>query len=785
MAAVHEFKPKILGFLCNWCSYAGADLCGVSRYQFPASIRVIRLMCSGRVDLEFVLRAFANGIDGVFVGGCWLGECHYVTEGNYDALSMMHLGKKLLEYTGLNPDRLRLEGISASQGLRYAEVVTDFTARLKELGPLGTGEGVDQNALKLKLEAIRKLLPYIKLVEREKLRVRFESKAEYEEFFASDELISLFNELIVDKLASSQLLQRQALCTGEIANGPGTSASEVSSRSHPGSRRRGGRDLPKGRQVEAQALAEVCGLLADRPRRRDLLIEFLHLLQDSYGCLHARHLAALAQELGLALVEVYEVASFYAHFDIVLDGEPAPPLLTVRVCDSLGCEMFGAQQLLRDLPARLGPGVRVVRAPCMGGCHNAPVAAVGRALHEHATLDSIAAAVAKGDVHPHLPQYRAFDSYRADGGYRLLEACRTGTKPLDAVLKALEDAQLRGLGGAGFPTGRKWRLVRAQPKPRLMAVNADEGEPGTFKDRTYLETDPHRFLEGMLIAAEAIEADEIYIYLRDEYPQIRELLLVEIAKLDAAGLVCRGRIHLRRGAGAYICGEESAMLESIEGKRGLPRHKPPYPAEVGLFGRPTLINNVETLYWVRDIVERGPDWFAGQGRRGRKGPRSFSVSGRVKEPGVKLAPAGITARELIDEHCGGMLEGHVFKAYLPGGASGGILPAAMADLPLDFGTLQPHGCLIGSAAVIVLSDKDDMKEVVLNLLRFFADESCGQCTPCHVGTEKAVELLQAPQWDGPLLDELGLVMTASICGLGQAAMNPVRMVLEHFPEEVS
>jgi formate dehydrogenase len=746
-------------------------------------------MCSGRVDLEFVLRAFANGNDGVFIGGCWLGECHYITEGNYDALSMMHLGKKLLEYIGLNPDRLRLESISASEGIRYAEVVTDFTARLKELGPIGAGEGMDQGALKLKLEAIKKLLPYIKLVEREKLRVRFESKAEYEKFFASDELNSLFNKLIVDKLAISQinvLPQQQAPSTGEIADSPGMSASEVSSRIHPGSGRRGGRDLPKGRQVEAQALAEVCGLLADRPRRRDLLIEFLHLLQDSYGCLHARHLAALAQELRLALVEVYEVASFYAHFDIVVDGEPAPPLLTVRVCDSLGCEMFGAQQLLRDLPARLGPGVRVVRAPCMGGCHNAPVAALGRALHEHATLDSIAAAVAKGDVHPHLPQYRAFDSYRADGGYRLLDACRAGTKPLDAVLKALEDAQLRGLGGAGFPAGRKWRLVRAAPKPRLLVVNADEGEPGTFKDRTYLETDPHRFLEGMLIAAEAIEADEIYIYLRDEYPQIRELLLAEIAKLDAAGLVRRGRIHLRRGAGAYVCGEESAMLESIEGKRGQPRHKPPFPSEVGLFGRPTLINNVETLYWVRDIVERGPDWFAGQGRRGRKGPRSFSVSGRVKEPGVKLAPAGITARELIDEHCGGMLEGHVFKAYLPGGAAGGILPATMADLPLDFGTLEPYGCLIGSAAVIVLSDKDDMKEVALNLLRFFADESCGQCTPCRVGTEKAVELLQAPRWDGPLLEELAGVMTAaSICGLGKAAMNPVRKVLEHFPQEVS
>ncbi len=561
---------------------------------------------------------------------------------------------------------------------------------------------------------------------------------------------------------------------------------EITRRIHPGSGRRRGRDQPRGRQVEPQALADVQALLGDQPRRRDLLIEFLHLLQDKYRCLHARHLTALAAEMKLALVEVYEVASFYAHFDIVMDDEEAPPPITVRVCDSLTCELFGAQDLLRDLPAKLGDGVRVMRAPCMGGCHNAPVTAIGHALHEHATVDSVAKAVAAGETHPHVPPYPDLAAYRAQGGYKLLSDCLDGMRSVEEIIKILEDANLRGLGGAGFPTGRKWRAVRAELAPRLMAVNGDEGEPGTFKDRVYLEQDPHRFLEGMLIAAWVVEAEEIYIYLRDEYPQVREALLTEIAKLEAAGLSPHTKIHLRRGAGAYICGEESAMLESIEGKRGLPRHKPPYPSQVGLFGRPTLINNIETLFWVRDIVERGPAWFGSQGRRDRKGPRSFSVSGRVKSPGVKLAPAGITVRELIDEFCGGMADGHSFKGYLPGGASGGILPASMADLPLDFGTLEQHGALIGSAAVVVLSDKDDMRLVALNLLRFFEDESCGQCTPCRVGTEKAVGLLAAPKWDAALLADIAKVMgDSSICGLGQAAMNPVKMVLKHFPKDVS
>jgi NADH:ubiquinone oxidoreductase subunit F (NADH-binding)/NADH:ubiquinone oxidoreductase subunit E len=555
---------------------------------------------------------------------------------------------------------------------------------------------------------------------------------------------------------------------------------------HPGSGRRKGRDFPKGRQVDPAALAEMQTLLDDRSRQRDLLIEHLHLIQDRYGCLHARHLAALAQEMKLALVEVYEVASFYAHFDIVMDGEPAPPPMTVRVCDSLTCALHGAEQLLEALPSTLGKAVRVVRAPCMGGCHNAPVTAIGHALHEHASVESVAQAVKSGDTHPHLPDAIGYERYRAAGGYQLLEACLAGRRSVEDVMKGLEDSSLRGLGGAGFPTGRKWRFVRNEPGPRLMAINADEGEPGTFKDRHYLETDPHRFLEGMLIGAWAVEANDVYIYLRDEYPQCRAILEREIALLEAAGHARQTRIHLRRGAGAYICGEESAMLESIEGKRGLPRHKPPFPSQVGLFGRPTLINNVETMYWVRDILEQGAAFFTGQGRHGRKGLRSFSVSGRVKSPGVKLAPAGITVRELIDEFCGGMLDGHGFKGYLPGGASGGILPASMADLPLDFGTLEPYGCFVGSHAVVVLSDQDSMRAVALNLLKFFEDESCGQCTPCRVGTEKAVKLMERPGvWDGSLLAELTKVMTdASICGLGQAAMNPVKSVLQHFSEDL-
>ena len=554
------------------------------------------------------------------------------------------------------------------------------------------------------------------------------------------------------------------------------------------SRGRKPRRTPKGRQVEPQALDEVRALLGERPRQRDLLIEHLHLIQDTYGHLSAAHLAALAQEMKLALTEVYEVATFYAHFDVVKEGETPPPPVTVRVCDSLSCAMAGAEHLLHDLPARLGRGVRVVRAPCMGACDRAPVCAVGHSQLFGATAVSVAAATLT-DSAPHVHAYKTpkdFSAYFREGGYKLLLDCLDGRRTREDIIKIVSDAGLRGLGGAGFPTGRKWSLVRAEPAPRLMAVNADEGEPGTFKDRYYLERDPHRFIEGMLIGAWVVEAPDVYLYVRDEYPEVRLLLVDEIAKVEKAGLARHTRLHLRRGAGAYICGEESAMIESIEGKRGLPRHRPPYVAQVGLFGRPTLEQNVETLFWVRDIVEKGAAWFSSQGRRERKGFRSFSVSGRVNKPGVVLAPAGVTARELIEEFCGGMVAGHTFKGYLPGGASGGILPASMADEPLDFGTLEKYGCFVGSHAVVILSDQDDMKAVALNLMKFFEDESCGQCTPCRAGTEKAVKLMANGPWNPALLDELSAAMRdASICGLGQAAPNPLLCVLKYFPEELS
>ena len=550
--------------------------------------------------------------------------------------------------------------------------------------------------------------------------------------------------------------------------------------------RRRPRETPKGRQVDPRALAEVQALLGDRERRRDLLIEHLHLIQDRHGYLSAAHLAALAHEMRLALAEVYEVATFYAHFDVVKEGETPPPAVTVRVCDSLSCAIAGAERLLEELPQVLGAGVRVMRAPCMGACDRAPVCAVGHVQIMKADSAKVAEAV-RSRPHPHAHRPETdLAAYRQSGGYVVLQECLAGRRTREEVIAAVSNADLRGLGGAGFPTGRKWTIVRQQPAPRLFAVNADEGEPGTFKDRYYLERDPHRFLEGTLIAAWVVEAQETYIYIRDEYPEIRLMLAEEIAKIEQAGLAPHTRLHLRRGAGAYICGEESAMIESIEGKRGWPRHRPPYVAQVGLFGRPTLEQNVETLYWVPDILRRGPAWFTAHGRRDRKGLRSFSVSGRVREPGVKLAPAGITARELIDEFCGGMQPGHTFKAYLPGGASGGILPASMADLPLDFGTLEPYGCFVGSHAVVVLSDQDDMKAVALNLMRFFEDESCGQCTPCRVGTEKAVKLMSRLPWDEALLTELSEVMRdASICGLGQAAPNPLLSVFKYFRDDLS
>ncbi|MCW5634283.1 MAG: NAD(P)H-dependent oxidoreductase subunit E [Rubrivivax sp.] len=546
------------------------------------------------------------------------------------------------------------------------------------------------------------------------------------------------------------------------------------------------REAPKGRRVDPQARAEVQQLLGPASRARDLLIEHLHRLQDHFGHLSARHLAALAQEMGLAQTEVYEVATFYHHFDIVKEGDTAPPRLTVRVCDGLACEMAGARELLAKLPALLGAEVRVIAAPCIGRCEQAPAVACGQHPIANATTAAVHAAVKAGRTRHEPLGFVDLEAYKADGGYALLKTCIAGEIEVEQVIKALEDSGLRGLGGAGFPAGRKWRIVRNEPAPRLMAVNIDEGEPGTFKDRVYLERDPHRFIEGMLIAAWAVGIQKIYIYLRDEYHGCRAMLEGELAKLRALPpFPGMPEIELRRGAGAYICGEESAMIESIEGKRGMPRLRPPYVAQVGLFGRPTLEHNFETLHWVRDILENGAAWFASQGRHGRKGLRSFSVSGRVKEPGVKLAPAGITIRELIDEFCGGMAEGHVFYGYLPGGASGGILPASLGDIPLDFDTLQPYGCFIGSAAVIVLSDKDRAVDAARNLMRFFHHESCGQCTPCRNGTAKASALIEGEKWDVELLADLSQVMRdASICGLGQAAPNPVDCVIKYFPEEL-
>jgi formate dehydrogenase beta subunit len=547
------------------------------------------------------------------------------------------------------------------------------------------------------------------------------------------------------------------------------------------------RQQPKGRRVEPQALDEVRALLGEAPRQRDLLIEHLHKIQDRYGCLSAVHLAALAQEMRLAQAEVYEVATFYHHFDVVKEGEAAPAVITVRVCDGLSCEMAGAAELLQKLPAMLGREVRVIAAPCVGRCEQAPVAVAGQNPIAQATCETVTTAVQRGAVRPVPQPYIDYAAYCADGGYQLLKSCHDGAMPRETLLATMEHSGLRGLGGAGFPAGRKWRIVGAEAGPRLMAVNLDEGEPGTFKDRFYLERDPHRFLEGVLVAAWAVGIAEIYIYLRDEYHGCRALLEAELARLQAEPPVSGlPQIHLRRGAGAYICGEESAMIESIEGKRGMPRLRPPYVAQVGLFGRPTLEHNFETLYWVREIVEKGADWFAAQGRHGRKGLRSFSVSGRVREPGVKLAPAGITITELIDEYCGGMQEGHSFYAYLPGGASGGILPAAMGNIPLDFDTLQPYGCFIGSAAVIVLSDKDTAAGAARNMMAFFKHESCGQCTPCRNGTAKALGLIKQPKWDTGLLAELSAVMRdASICGLGQAAPNPVDCVIKYFPHELA
>jgi len=545
-----------------------------------------------------------------------------------------------------------------------------------------------------------------------------------------------------------------------------------------------GRRTPKGRQLDEGALAEVIALVGDGALRRDLLIEYLHLIQDEYGHLSAGHIRALAEVLRISMAEIYEVATFYAHFDVVKEGEVAPPALTIRVCDSLSCEMAGSEALKEALESGLDASqVRVLRAPCMGRCDTAPVLELGHHHIDHATVAKVEAAIAAGETHAHVPEYEGYDAYAAEGGYAELARLRAGGS-WEKVQELVLASGLRGLGGAGFPSGKKWGFVRANPGPRYLAVNGDEGEPGTFKDRFYLERQPHVFLEGMLIAAWAVEAERCYIYMRDEYPAVLAILRREIAALEGAGVVEPGYIDLRRGAGAYICGEESAMIESIEGKRGMPRHRPPFVAEVGVFGRPTLVHNVETLYWVTKVCREGPEVLASVTHNGRKGLRSYSVSGRVKSPGVHLLPAGSTIVEVIAA-AGGMLDGHAFKAYQPGGPSSGLLPASMNDIPLDFDTLQPHGSFIGSAAVVVLSDHDSARDAALNMLRFFEDESCGQCTPCRVGCEKAVKLMQAERWDQELLEELCQAMgDASICGLGQAAPNPIRLTIKHFGSEI-
>ena len=547
----------------------------------------------------------------------------------------------------------------------------------------------------------------------------------------------------------------------------------------------------KGRQLDSVALLEVQQLLSDMPRRKDLLIEALHLIQDEYHYISAKHVVALAFEMKLSQAEVYEVATFYHHFDVIKEDQTPPPPLTVRVCESLSCEMSGAKKLTETLKQLFPDGsvpseqIRIQAVPCVGRCQHAPVAVVGKNPVDQATPELVKKHVEKNELQPTLPEYVNFAEYQQSGGYQLFQDCLSGKRDAESVITELKNSGLRGLGGAGFPVGSKWEIVRKFPEPRLMAVNIDEGEPGTFKDRYYLESDPHRFLEGSLIAAWAVGIEEIYIYLRDEYAAAREILLREIAELQISFPEILPQIHLRRGAGAYICGEESAMIESIEGKRGIPRLRPPYVAEVGLFGRPTLEHNMETLHWVRDIIEKGAESFSTQGRRGRNGLRSFSISGRVNNPGVHLAPAGISMRELIDEYCGGMLPGHSFYGYFPGGASGGMLPASLGDLPMDFDTLQEHGCFIGSAAVIVFSEHDNARELALNAMRFFAHESCGQCTPCRVGTVKAIPLMEQKNWNQSLLEELSQTMEdASICGLGQAAPNPLRSVMKYFPKEV-
>ncbi len=544
---------------------------------------------------------------------------------------------------------------------------------------------------------------------------------------------------------------------------------------------------PKGRNTNDEDLEEISNLIKPLPVRRDLLIEYLHLIQDKYGAIRKKHLAAISDILKIPFAESFEVATFYAHFDVIEDNDPSIQDITIRVCDSLTCELFGSEKLISSLSKNLDKKkVRVVRAPCMGLCDKAPACEIGHKHLVYANIDKVKKIISEKKLHPDPISGISFEQYCNDGGYQILKKCYSGKLSVQKIIDELNESGLKGMGGAGFPSGQKWKFVRMEKGPRLMTINGDEGEPGTFKDKLYLETNIHKFFEGMLIAAWAVEAKDIFIYMRDEYPGIRLKMIEELDILKKNKVIDQEtNVYVRRGAGAYICGEESAMIESIEGKRGLPRHKPPFVSKVGLFGKPTLNHNIETVFWVPDILTNGHKWYSSQGKNGHKGPHSYSVSGRVKNPGVKLAPAGITMNELLSEYCGGMLDGHKFLGYLPGGASGGILPATMADIPLDFGTLEKHGCFIGSGAIVVFSDKDDVKKVALNLLKFFNDESCGQCTPCRVGTEKAVKLLEKNNWDEDLLKELVQTMgDASICGLGQAAGNPITCTLNYFKDHI-
>ena len=532
--------------------------------------------------------------------------------------------------------------------------------------------------------------------------------------------------------------------------------------------------------TEDQILLEK--ILSPLDLRRDLLIEHLHKIQDYFGFLSEKNLALLAKILKLSKVEVYEVASFYAHFDIVKEGDIPPPKTTIRVCNSLSCQINGSTTLKNKIIKRFqDQDIRVLDAPCMGRCAFAPALEIGHFHVENANLEKVIEAIEKKWKSPIIPNYQSFYDYINKGGYQKLKEVKD-RKDIwyDNIIKA----DLRGLGGAGFRTAKKWKLVSNEKGPRYLAVNGDEGEPGTFKDKYYLEKEPHMFLEGMLMAATSINAEKCFIYIRDEYPAVLKILKDEIIKLENEKIIPLNYIDLRRGAGAYICGEESAMIESIEGKRGLPRHRPPYVGQSGIFGKPTLVHNVETLYWVARIMREGPEIFTDFNKNNCMGLRSYSVSGRVKNPGLYLLPSGSTILDII-EASGGMIEGHQFKAYQPGGASSGLLPATINDVPLDFDTLDKYNTFIGSAAVVVLSNKDKIKDVALNMIEFFKSESCGQCTPCRVGCEKAVNIMKQKDWDISLLEDLCEVMeSSSICGLGQAATNPIKSSISFFSEEL-